>query len=289
MRIVPLLLLCLLPLCTFSAAPAGLSKDQKALFFGHDHRQAITQPDEWPWQAIGQVETASGNLCTATLISPHLALTAGHCVLAPGGTIDKAVMLRFVAENQLWRYQTSAIETLVDAKLGQRLKPSGDGWIVPPDAAAYDFALIRLTKAFKKIKPLPLWQGDHQELTLQLKQADRQVTQAGYPEDHLDTLYRHQNCQVTGWAQTEVLSHRCNTLPGDSGSPLMLYTLTGWRLIAIQSSAPLPKDRYRADNRALAVTAIEGELLSLMNTPPAGKRGHGLAPTGKARPAHSSR
>ncbi len=263
MRIVPLLLLCLLSLTVNNVASAALTKEQKALFFGHDHRQAITDPNEWPWQAIGQVETASGNLCTATLISPHLALTAGHCVLAPGGNIDKAVMLRFVAEHQRWRYQTNAIETLVDRKLGQRLKASGDGWIVPPDAAAYDFALIRLTKVFKKIKPLPLWQGDTQELTLQLKQANRQVTQAGYPEDHLDTLYRHQNCQVTGWAQTAVLSHRCNTLPGDSGSPLMLYTLTGWRLIAIQSSAPLPKDRYRADNRALAVTAIGNELQAL--------------------------
>lgn len=263
MRTVPLLLLCLLSLGINNTASAALSKEQKALFFGHDRRQAITTPNEWPWQAIGQIETSSGNLCTATLISPHLALTAGHCVLAPGGTVDKAIMLRFVAEDQVWRYQTSAIETLVDKKLGQRLKPSGDGWIVPPQAAPYDFALIHLTKVFKHIKPLPLWQGDHQELTLQLKQAKREVTQAGYPEDHLDTLYRHENCLVTGWAQSEVLSHRCNTLPGDSGSPLMLYTLTGWRLIAIQSSAPLPEDRYRADNRALAVTAMQNALLTL--------------------------
>ncbi|HEY0208134.1 serine protease [Acerihabitans sp.] len=287
MRIVPLLLWCLLPLSTLNAASAALSKEQKALFFGHDHRQEVSQPDEWPWQAIGQVETASGNLCTATLISPHLALTAGHCVLTAGGVIDKAVMLRFVAENQLWRYQTSAIETLVDKQLGQRLKPSGDGWIVPPDAAAYDFALIRLAKTFKKIKPMPLWQGDHQELTLQLKQVNRQVTQAGYPEDHLDTLYRHQDCQVTGWAQAEVLSHRCNTLPGDSGSPLMLYTLTGWRLIAIQSSAPQGKDRYRADNRALAVTAIQDKLSALAESTRRGKRdGGATTPAAQAVPGH---
>lgn len=105
--------------------------------------------------------------------------------------------------------------------------------------------------------------SDREELTLQLKQAERHVTQAGYPEDHLDTLYRHENCQITGWAQRAVLSHRCDTLPGDSGSPLMLYTLTGWRLIAIQSSAPLAKDRYRADNRALAITAIREQLTQL--------------------------
>lgn len=126
-----------------------------------------------------------------------------------------------------------------------------------------DFALIRLKQAFTALKPLPLWEGDREELTLQLKQAERHVTQAGYPEDHLDTLYRHENCQITGWAQRAVPSHRCDTLPGDSGSPLMLYTLTGWRLIAIQSSAPLTKDRYRADNRALAITAIRDQLTQL--------------------------
>ena len=263
MRHLPLLLLCLLCLGINNATAAGLTKDQKILFFGHDHRQPIGQPSAVPWQAIGQVETASGNLCTATLISPHLALTAGHCVLAPPGNIDQAVMIRFIAVNQHWRYQSSAIETLVDKNLGKRLKPDGDGWIVPPDAAAYDFALIRLKKSFGKITPLPMWQGDRQQLTRQMKQADRLVTQAGYPEDHLDTLYVHQDCQVTGWAQNAVLSHRCNTLPGDSGSPLMLKTPDGWQLIAIQSSAPAAKDRYRADNRALAVTAIRSELLSL--------------------------
>lgn len=89
--------------------------------------------------------------------------------------------------------------------LGKRLKPSGDGWVVPPSAAGEDFALIRLKRAFTALKPLQLWEGDREELTLQLKQAERHVTQAGYPEDHLDTLYRHENCQITGWAQRAVL------------------------------------------------------------------------------------
>ncbi|TCV99839.1 trypsin-like serine peptidase [Biostraticola tofi] len=261
-----------LPLTTLPRA-ATLSDDQQRLFFGYDQRQAVTDGQAWPWQAIGQIETASGNLCTATLISPHLALTAGHCVLTPPGNIDQAVMLRFVAENSAWRYQTSAIQTLVDRALGHRLKPSGEGWVVPADAAPYDFALIKLNSAFTDIKPLPLWQGDQAELSIQLKQASRRVTQAGYPEDHLLQLYRHQNCQITGWAQKGVLSHRCNTLPGDSGSPLMLFTMTGWRLIAIQSSAPLPKDRYRADNRALAVTGIHDALLTLANGVPATDNG----------------
>ena len=100
-----------------------------------------------------------------------------------------------------------------------------------------------------------------------LKQAKRLITQAGYPADHLDDLYSHQNCKVTGWAQQGVLSHQCDTLPGDSGSPLLLKTADGWQLIAIQSSAPAAKDRYRADNRAPAVPGIREAL----DAPAAGK------------------
>ena len=39
------------------------------------------------------------------------------------------------------------------------------------------------------ITPLPLFEGDKAALTAALKAAGRKVTQAGYPEDHLDTLY----------------------------------------------------------------------------------------------------
>ncbi|AHM74060.2 trypsin-like serine peptidase [Yersinia hibernica] len=273
MRLSSLLLLSLLPLSAALALPptetpnddASIA-DQKTLFFGEDDRTAIANTQEWPWQAIGQVETASGNLCTATLISPRLALTAGHCVLTPQGKIDRAVALRFISHNGHWKYQITRLETLVDAKLGKKLKPDGDGWIVPPAAAAYDYALIRLTnKKPIPIKPLPLWDGTADELTQALKHVDRKITQAGYPLDHLDTLYSHENCLITGWAQQGVLSHQCDTLPGDSGSPLLLKNGEKWSLIAIQSSAPAAKDRYLADNRALAVTAIKDRLKMLAN------------------------
>jgi protease YdgD len=235
--------------------------EQTTLFFGKDERTAITNSSQWPWQAIGQIETASGNLCTATLISPRLALTAGHCVLVPPGKIDRAVALRFISYNGHWKYQITRLETLVDARLGKKLKPDGDGWVVPPPAAAYDFALIRLTSTRPlPIKPLLLWEGTANELTQVLKLVNHKITQAGYPLDHLDTLYRHEDCLVTGWAQQGVLSHQCNTLPGDSGSPLLLKNGEKWSLIAIQSSAPAAKDRYLADNRALAVTAIKNRL-----------------------------
>ncbi|EGB43962.1 hypothetical protein EREG_00488 [Escherichia coli H120] len=231
------------------------------LFFGHDDRVPVNDTTQSPWDAVGQLETASGNLCTATLIAPNLALTAGHCLLTPPkGKADKAVALRFVSNKGLWRYDIHDIEGRVDPTLGKRLKADGDGWIVPPAAAPWDFGLIVLRNPPSGITPLPSFEGDKAALTAALKSAGRKVTQAGYPEDHLDTLYSHQNCEVTGWAQTSVMSHQCDTLPGDSGSPLMLHTDDGWQLIGVQSSAPAAKDRWRADNRAISVTGFRDKL-----------------------------
>lgn len=238
--------------------------DIKTLFYGKDDRKPISDSATQPWEAIGQLETASGNLCSATLISAHLALTAGHCLLTPPGNIDPAVALRFMAdEHGGWRYEIRDIETRVDPELGKKLKASGNGWIVPSAAAPYDYGLVILHNPPSGITPVPLFAGSRSELTAALKRADRKVTQAGYPEDHLETLYSHSDCLVTGWAQRGVLSHQCDTLPGDSGSPLMLRVDDGWQLIAVQSSAPAAKDRYLADNRAIAVTAFRDNLEAL--------------------------
>ncbi|MFS2225741.1 trypsin-like serine peptidase [Pantoea sp. B65] len=265
MRITAVLLMGLLSLAFYSHADEdSLSEDDaQTLFFGHDDRKPVADTASMPWEAIGQLETESGNLCSATLISTHLALTAGHCLMAPPGKLDKPVALRFIANGSNWRYEIHDIEARVDPELGKKLKADGDGWIVPASAAPYDYALIVLRNPPTGIVPVPLFAGSRSELTAALKAVDRQVTQAGYPEDHLDTLYSHSNCLVTGWAQRSVLSHQCDTLPGDSGSPLLLKTDDGWQLIAVQSSAPAAKDRYRADNRAISVTAFRDQLKKL--------------------------
>lgn len=235
----------------------------KTLFFGKDHRKAITDIDSAPWDAIGQVETDSGNLCTATLISPHIALTAGHCLLTPPGKFDPPVAIRFMASAKGWRYEIHDIDARVEPSLAGKLRADGDGWIVPPSAAPYDYGIVIIRNPPSAIQPVPVFSGTRGELIAALKAADRQVTQAGYPADHLDNLYAHQNCLITGWAQKAVLSHQCDTLPGDSGSPLLLKAGDGWQIIAVQSSAPAAKDRYRADNRAIAVTSFYDKLQDL--------------------------
>ncbi|WP_422389555.1 trypsin-like serine peptidase [Candidatus Regiella endosymbiont of Tuberolachnus salignus] len=249
-----------------AVADTAKPTEQKILFFGADDRVAIENRENWPWHAVGQLETASGHLCTATLIAPSLALTAGHCLLRPPGKIDPAISLRFISHQQQWQYQITQLETLVDINLSKKLRASGNGWTVPPAAAKEDFALVVLHNTERSpLKPLPLWQGSIAELNLALARAKHRITQAGYPADHINSLYSHPACLVTGWAQQGIIAHQCDTLPGDSGSPLLLKDNDNWWLVAIQSSAPAAKDRALADNHALAVTAIRDKLKTLIS------------------------
>ncbi len=249
---------------------SGAANNSKAeakinpLFFQNDDRLPVTSAAHSPWDAIGQLETRSGKLCTATLISPHLALTAGHCLVTPP---DKATVLRFISGKQGWRYELHDIDTDVDPELGRKLEVSDDSWIVPAEAAPHDYGLIILHNPPSAITPLPLFAGDHDKLKKAIESAHYRVTLAGYPQDHVNTLYVHNHCKITGWAQRNILSHQCDTLPGDSGSPLLLSNNIYWQIIAVQSSAPAAENRYRADNRAIAVTIFSGRVVEKSQRP----------------------
>ena len=119
MRISVLLLLCSLPLIAAQAARAdGPSRPSKRVCFSakmNESRSRIPPPSRGRPSAV---ETASGNLCTATLISPH-GVDRRPLRLAPPGQLDKAIALRFVAGDKSRQYQTGNIETTVDSKLGK--------------------------------------------------------------------------------------------------------------------------------------------------------------------------
>lgn len=99
-----------------------------------------------------------------------------------------------MSKKGLWRYEIHDIEGRVAPSLAKRLKADGDGWIVPPAAAPWDFGLVVLRNPPSGITPLPLFDGDKDALTAALKTAERKVTQSGYPEDHLDDLYTSGLC-----------------------------------------------------------------------------------------------
>jgi V8-like Glu-specific endopeptidase len=98
-----------------------------------------------------------------------------------------------VSQKGVWRYEIHGIEGRVDPSL-KRLKPDGDGWIVPPAAASWDFGLIILRYPPSGITPLPLFDGDKAALTAALKAADRKGHAVRLPGRSSGCALHHRLC-----------------------------------------------------------------------------------------------
>ncbi len=246
-----------LPGIPFSAwATATQDAEKDALLFGHDDRQPVAT-DASPWSAVAQIETAEQNLCSGLLIAPQWVLSAGHCFISANRRQQAALTVRLAGQPH--RSQQPD-KVLLPQELAAGLTATGDSFIITPATSRYDVALLHLPAPVHAITPIPLWSGDRHSLQIALNQQGNQVSQGGYPQDSLDTLLVHSRCQIRKFNAQGILEHRCDTLPGDSGSPLLLPTHQGWRVIGIQSSAPAASDRWRADNLALAIPTIRSQL-----------------------------
>lgn len=231
------------------------------LFFGHDDRVAVT-PAQMPWRAIGQLESRSGQLCTGTLIAPDIVLSAGHCLIDDAGRFDPAIAFRLAQQGEHAAAFGVPRQAFVDRRLLAGVRPAqGGGMRIEPAAAPFDIALVRLGAPIAPAAhTMALFAGDAPALRRALNRAGWRVTQAGYPEDAIAQLKAHVGCRVSALREGPRLLHQCDTLGGDSGSPLWLGRGEAAVLVAVQSTAPGAKDRARADNVAVPALRLSRAL-----------------------------
>lgn len=257
MRLSGLLIALLLPAAVLAQDDAQLQKERQALFFGHDDRVNIAAPYAAPYAAIGRLEVKSGGTCTATLVAPDLALTAAHCFLMTPRKIDAGrwFMAGFHQGKYLARYRVTG--QLFHPKFRQGLTYKGDDVYIEPSAAPYDIALLRL-KLQDGIapSPMPVFRGNRQRLMQAILRSQQKVNQGGFAEDHDTILSAHLGCSLTQLRSNGTIFHRCDTLSGDSGSPIWIDLPTGPTLIAVQSSAPDWFNRQQADNVGVTVLQL---------------------------------
>ena len=191
--------------------------------FGADDRIPVDSR-RWPWQAIGIVQRRMGGACTGTLITPSVVLTVAHCTYDQrnGQTLQPSD-LHFLPSGQVgqnpqasWPFRIAGI-----------VRPSpGHGQRNPNIRnMATDWALVVL-QAPLPLRPIPL-------LVPRLPDS-HPIARAGFSGG--DRLTLVPACRILYRDPGDRFWFTdCDTLAGDSGSPVLADQGNGMAVVGVIS------------------------------------------------------
>ena len=238
----------------------GISAD--ATFFGRDDRVWI-EPEAMPWSAIGRISFAGGGSCTGTLIAPDVVLTAAHCLYegeGPGG-FDRPLDFRAGA----W-----GLGELATAGIRAYYLPPGfdsDRHSETSEIDGLDWALLYLDAPIgARTGHMTIGVVTADELALAADGAWHKMMQGGYSADSSLFLSTNDTCRVTDIWDDNTFYHECDTLEGDSGSPLFVFDGAAWRVVGIHSAFYPPEVGGYQRNMAVDARAFWHALKSARPT-----------------------
>ncbi|MFW5655374.1 MAG: trypsin-like serine peptidase [Roseicyclus sp.] len=219
-------------------------------FFGRDDRVEV-DASRAPWSMIGLLEAEEG-YCSGVLIGPDVVLTAAHC-LAAGGVVDMPPESFSAGYDRGRHVARSAVS----------------GYHVPEDwlaeeANGSDFAFVYLADPIgNEVGWMEVSALSQSEIAAYASDAGPDILQAGYSFDREGVMTGHLDCAFVEIGPDSTLVHQCDTLEGDSGSPLFVAEGGRFRVIGIEShTEPRPREAHDR-NVATYADAILAELRAL--------------------------
>jgi len=220
---------------------AGAQEQLPVVLYGiaPDPREPV-KIDEPPWRGVGKLVATAGRLqttCTAALIGPATALTAGHCLY----NRETKTYFATGSVHFLLGYQNNTYVGR-SAVASFKIAPGFD----PEDNArtrGSDWAVLTLAQRLGTPDRI-LTMRDH---PLEVGTA---VVVGGYSQDYQNILTAASHCHIlsrtTDGTGRSLLVHDCTAKRGTSGAPVLVRDGTRWSIGGVEIASG------RQDTRGIA-------------------------------------
>jgi len=245
-------------LCTSGSDSADCRGNYGGVFYGEDDR-GFVDTSSYPWSTIGKVMFESGGHCTATVVGRHTLLTAAHCMFLDNDSnqIDRPTLFYAGLDGDFTAATARVIGHVLASGFDNMTHSSGS------DIDGQDWAFLTVDRDLAAevgmMDVMPLRDAD---LEAALNGNWYAVNQAGYSSDSDTRLTANRGCPIVEVFDDNTVFHECDTLQGDSGSPLFVERDGRYWIIGVESATyPNSEGPYPLYNMAVDARAFYREYL----------------------------